>query len=282
MSLDDTRRRILQLAGTTAIASIAGCASVAQQFSTGEQDHGEGGSTSTSQPGQNGGQPSTDSVSTRSDRTASTEADDDSWSTDSVTLESPDLDLSGIPVPDGQSSYARMGRDDAAVTATVIGNWKCPYTQEFVLELLPEIVDRFVDSGDLQVEYRSLAYLSGDPFLGTDAPRAARAGLAVWDIDPESYWSYFAHLFANQPQERYEWAQPSFLVRVAETSGVSGITQFRQSVTNGAYAGPVHATTDTAADLGVSTVPRVAVDGTVTAPTVDFQDTLAQIERAVE
>jgi protein-disulfide isomerase len=200
---------------------------------------------------------------------------------ESVTIDPPDVDLASVPTPDGRSRYARMGHDDASVTATLYGNWKCPYTQEFALNLLPEVVDRFVRPGDLAIEYRSLAYLSGDPFLGADAPRASRAGLAVWDIDPQAFWSYFAHVFANQPQERYEWAQPSLLLRFAEAAGVRNRSQLRRSIETGAYAGPVQTTTQAAADRDITTVPRLVVDGTITAPTVDFQSTLSQIEQAI-
>lgn len=276
MPSDRTRRRLLQVAGTAATLSLAGCATVAEQFSSGEGTPGSGGGTGTPVPATDAGStPGSESTD------ASGTSDDDSWSAESVTIESPDISLADVPLPEERTQYARMGAPDASATATVYGNWKCPYTREFVLNQLPEVADRFVRPGDLTLEFRALAYQSGEPFLGSDAPRAARAGLSVWDVDPESYWSYFAHVFANQPQERREWAEPSLLVRFAEESGVNGTQQVQQSIRSNAYAGPVQSTTGAASELGIATVPRVFADEAITAPTVDFESTLSQLESAI-
>lgn len=249
---------------------------MAEQFSSGEGTPESGGGTGTPVP-----ETDTGNVSGPESGNESSTANDDSWSTESVTIQSPDISLSDVPLPEERTQYARMGTSDATATATVYGNWKCPYTQEFVLNQLPDVVDRFVRSGDLALEFRALSYQSGEPFLGPDAPRAARAGLSVWDVDPESYWSYFAHVFANQPQERHEWAQPSLLVRFAEKSGVNGTQQVEQSIRSNAYAGPVQSTTGAASDLGIATVPRIFANEEITAPTVDFESTLSQLESAV-
>lgn len=249
---------------------------MAEQFSSGEGTPESGGGTGTPVP-----ETDTGNVSGPESGNESSTANDDSWSTESVTIQSPDISLSDVPLPEERTQYARMGTSDATATATVYGNWKCPYTQEFVLNQLPEVVDRFVRPGDLALEFRALSYQSGEPFLGPDAPRAARAGLSVWDVDPKSYWSYFAHVFANQPQERREWAQPSLLVRFAEKSGVNGTQQVEQSIRSNAYAGPVQSTTGAASDLGIATVPRIFANEEITAPTVDFESTLSQLESAV-
>jgi protein-disulfide isomerase len=270
MASDPRRRRFLQASGTAALAALAGCASVANQLSGGERDP----STATATDGGD--------VSTPADQSGTEGTGTEAWSPASVSIDEPDIDLASVPVPETRSPYAQMGQGSATTTATVYGNWKCPYTQEFVLQQLPEIVDRFVTPGELTVEFRSVAYMDGDPFLGPDAPRATRAGLAVWDIDPSAYWSFFAHVFANQPQERREWAQRSLLVRFAEESGVNGVPQVRQSITNGAYVGPTRTTARDAAELHVTSVPRLVVGGTVTAPTVDFQETLDELSRAVD
>lgn len=266
---DPKRRRFLQLTGAASIATLAGCASAVNQFS-------DTGTSSTPRTTATEGE----NESTPTDQLGPTETEDASWSPASVSIDPPDIDFASVPVPDTQTPYAQMGSENATTTATVYGNWKCPYTQEFVLQHLPELVDRFVTPGDLRLEFRSVAYMDGEPFLGPDAPRASQAGLAVWNVDPQSYWSFFSHVFANQPQERYEWAQRSLLVRFAEASGVNDIPQVGGSITNGAYAGPVQTTAREAADLGITTVPRLVAGETTTAPTVDFQATLEQLSRA--
>jgi protein-disulfide isomerase len=285
MPSDSTRRRLLGLVGSAATVSFAGCATIAEEFSAGESTPTAGPDAGTRAAGTATGGTTTandsDQVSGPGDATG-TAAEDGSWSTESVTIDDPDVSFSGVPLPKDRSGYARMGAPDASATATLYGNWKCPYTQEFVLTKLPKVVDEFVRPGELTLEFRALAYLSGEPFLGPDAPRAAGAGLAVWDLDPESYWSYFAHVFANQPQERHDWAQPSLLRRFAEASGVAGRAQFARALRSGSYDGLVRSTTRAAADRGINTVPRIVADGRVTAPTVDFEETRAQLRSAVQ
>lgn len=289
MPSDPTRRRLLGLVGSAATLSLAGCATVANQFSADESTSAANGGTATDAAATptatrtaSGDGSTNASKGTASDAGTGTASDAESWSTASVTIDAPDVSFSTVPLPDDRSGYARMGAPDASATATLYGNWKCPYTQEFVLNQLPTVVDEFVATGDLALEFRALAYQSGEPFLGPDAPRAARAGLAVWDLDPKSYWSYFAHVFANQPQERHEWAQPSLLLRFAEASGVQGRAQLSRSIRAGTYGGMVHSTTRAAAKLGITTVPRIVADGRVTAPTIDFEKTRAQLRSAVQ
>ncbi|QLG60399.1 DsbA family protein [Halorarum salinum] len=278
MPSDSSRRRLLRLTGAAATLSLAGCASVTEQFADGGGPSG-GDGTDVPTEAASGSETTADDVSTPDDGSPD-DSGGDSWSTESVTIDDPDVSLSNVPLPDENTRYARMGEADADAVATVFGNWKCPYTQEFVLNQLPQVVDDFVRSGDLQVEFRALAYLSGEPFLGADAPRSARAGLAVWDVDRESYWSYFAYVFTNQPQERYEWGQPSLLRRFAEESGVNQPGQIGDVADSDAFSNTVRETTGAADDAGISTVPRIVTDDRVTAPTVDFEETLSQLEQA--
>lgn len=278
MAQDRTRRQLLRLASAASVLPLAGCASVADQFS---RDPSPDRTADTPEQPRTTTSASRRTTADASNSTATGREADDSWSVSSVSIEPPDVSFAGVTVPDERTRYPRLGRADAPTIAILYGNWKCPHTQEFVLNQLPTLVDRFVEAGDLAIEHRSVAYRSGEPFLGPDAPRAARAGRAVWDLDPQSYWSYLAYVFANQPQERHEWAQPALLLEFAEASGVSATAELRRRLRTGAYAGPVRATAAAAARRGVTSVPRIVVDGTVTAPTVDPEATLAQLDSAV-
>ncbi|WP_323191226.1 thioredoxin domain-containing protein [Halostella sp. PRR32] len=272
MADDVPRRRVVGAIGTAVTASFGGCASVLEAMDT--SDTGTERADTVTQR-----RPDTETET----RISRVESADESFDVDGITIRQPGVSFAGTaPGPDdpGQYEYATMGSADATATATVYGNWKCPHTQTFVLEQLDGIVAEFVRSEDIALEFRFLGYRSGEPFLGSDAPRAARAGLAVWNADPANYWAYLAYVFENQPQEQYEWAQRDFLEQLAEEAGVRGVSQIGRALDDDAYASAVRATTDAASDAGVSTVPRVVVDGDVTAPTVDLDETRAQLERA--
>jgi protein-disulfide isomerase len=227
-----TRRALLAVAGTAATAGLAGCVGLGGDDGDGGSDGGDGG----------GGSTPTGPVAT-------------------------------APVPDdaGSYTYARMGTG-ASTTVTYVGNWKCPFCAEFstgsdrVLPLSTVVTD-YVEPGDLDLVYRALSYSNeGEPFLGPDAPRAGRAGLAVWNVDPGRYWAFHEHVMADQPPESERWATRSRLVEFAREAGVSDPEAVGSAVGNGEYESAVRANTEFAGNAGVSGTPAVVVDGTGYSP----------------
>jgi protein-disulfide isomerase len=183
--------------------------------------------------------------------------------------------VSGAPVPDEPSSYdyATAGSGEAPVV-TYFGNWKCPFCADFSTgeadrPVLPlgTIVADYVESGHCSLRYRGLAYGSnGEPFLGPDAPRATRAGLAVWSVDPGTYWNYHEHVMANQPPESETWATTDRLVGFARDAGVGPVEEVRSAVEDGRFGDSVAATTEAAASAGVGGTPTLVVDGRTYSP----------------
>lgn len=263
------RRRLLELSGTALLASVAGCASIVKERANGE-------STRTTTDGSRTAAPEGD-VSNADDANSSAET------ATPLTVDSPDVTFSRSLLPDdpGDFEYARLGGADAPVTATLYGNWKCPYTREFVLDAMEGLVAEFVDPGDVALEFRALSYRNGEPFLGDDAPRAARAALEVWRSAPERYWSYFTSVFTNQPDANDEWATTDNLLRLAEAAEISDLDAVGEAIVSGDHRDAVRATTDRATARNVTSVPRVATRTEVTAPTVDIEDTRRQLRRAV-
>jgi len=287
MARTSTRRRLLQLSGC-AVVGLSGCADAIDRVAEGEAvADGPAGAGVTAAPSTESSDdevPSTSSSGTRDPPpTDGTEAGGGTPSTSaSLDLSPPGVSFVDAPLParPGDRQYATMGHPEEAPTARLFGNWKCPYTREFVVERLDEVVDRFVRPGRLAIEFRGLAYRSSEPFLGPDAPRAARAGLGVWHADPASYWTYVGYVFANQPPEREEWATVENLLTFADAAGVEGTDRVRRSIVGDDLVEAVRSTTAVAAAVDVSAVPRIEVDGVVTAPTVDFETSVEQLERA--
>lgn len=274
------RRRLLELSGTALLASVAGCASIVKERANGE-------ATRTTTDGAPTSAPERTNTTTAATEGDVSNADDANSSAETaappLTVDSPDVTFSRSLLPDdpGDFEYARLGGADAPVTATLYGNWKCPYTREFVLDAMEDVVAEFVDPGDVALEFRALSYRNGEPFLGDDAPRAARAGLEVWRSSPERYWSYFASVFTNQPDEIDEWATTDNLLRLAEAAEISDLDAVGEAIVSGDHRDAVRATTERAAARNVTSVPRLATRTAVTAPTVDIEDTRRQLRRAV-
>lgn len=283
------RRKLLGAAGSALLASFAGCASVIGGTADGPETTTDASqtTTATTTSSANGtgttasgnvSQNSTGNVSGQGNETAPANSE----SLGRVSIDQPDLSISKslVPAKPKTYDYARLGSDDADVTATLFGNWKCPYTREFVRQMMGEVVQKFIQPGDVALEFRALSYLDGEPFLGSDAPRAARAGLEIWESNPQKFWNYFTLVFGNQPPEEHEWATADRLVRFAKAANVGDTDTLSKALFTGAHRKQVKQTTERAGELGIATVPRVVTEEAVTAPTVDFSATKRQLRRA--
>jgi protein-disulfide isomerase len=226
-----TRRRFLAVAGLAGLSGVAGCSSLGG--GSGGPDGGTGAGTP------------------------------------------PPGSVSGASIPDDPASfdYAVAGTGESPVV-TYYGNWKCPFCADFSTgeadqPVLPmgTIVSEYVEPGALSLRYRGMAYRSnGEPFLGPDAPRATRAGLAVWTIDPERYWNYHEHVMANQPPESETWATTDRLVEFAREAGVGSVEEVRSAIESDRFEDRVAATTEASDDAGVPGTPALVVDGEVYSP----------------
>jgi protein-disulfide isomerase len=229
-----TRRALLAAAGTAAAAGLAGCTGLGGDGSDGGSGDGSDGGSTPSGP------------------------------------------VATAPVPDDPSAHTYARMDAGASTAvTYVGNWKCPFCAEFsngsdrVLSL-GDIVSDYVAPGDIALEYRALCYTGdGEPFLGPDAPRAGRAGLAVWNTDPGNYWRFHEHVMATQPPEGEQWATRSRLVEFAREAGVADPDAVGNAIDDGAYESEVRANTEFAAGAGVGGTPSLVVGDSAYSPFSD-------------
>lgn len=180
--------------------------------------------------------------------------------------------VEGAPIPENPAdrTYPEMGTDGPRIT--YYGNWKCPVCAEFSIGSdrvlsLGTLVEDYVNPGSLRIRYRAMAYTSsGDPFLGPDAIRAARAGLAVWNVDPARFWPYYEEIMRNQPPENEHWATTDRLLSFAEDADVDSINEVRDLLEGDAYHDAVSATTEAAQQVGVDGTPLLVVDGVVHSP----------------
>lgn len=197
----------------------------------------------------------------------------------SESISAVDGPVVAAPVPDDPDSrtYATMGSTDGPVV-TYYGNWKCPYCAQFSSGFLADIVSEYVEPGDVAVEYRALTYVDGSPFLGPDAPRASRAGLAVWNVDPSAYWRYHELVMANQPPETQQWATTEKLMRFVSEAEVSDTETVRSEIESESYNEALEATTAAANEAGISSTPALRIGDEVVNPLQNEQRVRELIE----
>ncbi len=106
-----------------------------------------------------------------------------------------------------------LGDPDAPVTVVEFVDLQCPFCAQFAREQLPELVRRYVRTGEARLELRVLT------FLGDDSLRAGRVAAAA--AEQNRGWQFADLFFANQGRENSGYATDEFLREVAE--GVDGL-----------------------------------------------------------
>lgn len=173
----------------------------------------------------------------------------------------------------------RLYCDCHAGEAYAVEDGATDYAQ-FSTEMLSQLVTDYVEPGTIALEFRNLAYIGGDPFLGPDAPAAGQAGLAVWNTDPASYWTFHEYVFRNQPPESDQWATAERLVEFAQAAGVSETASIRTAIQENQYDDALRATDRAASDTGVDATPTLLIDGTTVNPLGNEERTRQLIEDA--
>jgi protein-disulfide isomerase len=115
--------------------------------------------------------------------------------------------LRGI-AQDGSS----LGDQNAALVLTEFADLQCPFCRDYALDVLPQIIQRYVRTGRLRLELRL------QRFIGPDSDVAARAAQAAATRD--RMWNFVDLVYRNQGEENSGYITDSYLARIATAAGV--------------------------------------------------------------
>jgi protein-disulfide isomerase len=106
-----------------------------------------------------------------------------------------------------------LGAAGAPVTLVEYVDLQCPFCQQFETEVMPSIVARYVRTGKVKIEARTLAFIGPDSIRGRDAMFAASLQNHAFD---------FAQLlYDNQQTENTGWLNQAMVDRAA--SSIPGV-----------------------------------------------------------
>jgi protein-disulfide isomerase len=106
-----------------------------------------------------------------------------------------------------------LGSPQAPVTLVEYADLQCPYCATFAVDTLPYLVDDYVRTGKVKVEFR------GMHFVGPDSEKALRAVVAAGQQN--RLWTFMHLLYANQGMENSGWLSDELLRDAA--SAVPGL-----------------------------------------------------------
>lgn len=150
-----------------------------------------------------------------------------------------------------------LGREDAPVTVEIWADYQCPYCALFSQQVEPQLIAQYVETGQVRLVFRDLAFLGDESRWAAVAARLAE--------DQDEFWPYHDYLFANQLGENVGSFSVERLQQIATMVGLD-----RSAFDAGLQLDAAReAFTDIRADfeadaarLGIRSTPTVVVDGT--------------------
>lgn len=185
---------------------------------------------------------------------------------ESAVSESAPLDMSRRTADDPTA----LGAIDAPVVLVEYADYRCPFCGLFSRDTLPPLVEKYVKSGDLRIEWRDL------PVFGGQSTMAAVAGRAAGNQG--KFWEFNKAVFAIAPERGHADLSRERLVQIAKEVGVPEMTQFEADLDSTELQQAVAKDAQEAAALGATGTPTFLVNDT---PLVGAQP-LATFEKAIE
>jgi protein-disulfide isomerase len=153
--------------------------------------------------------------------------------------------LAGIP-----QKGIYLGKADAPVRLVEFADLQCPICREYTLQSLPQLVQDYVRTGKVRMEFRNLS------FLGPDSITAGRAAAAA--AQQNKLWNFADVLYYNQGEENSGYVTQEFIDRINKAAGVDS-AEADAFAKSDASQEPLGAANTMANQLGVNATPTILV-----------------------
>jgi len=176
--------------------------------------------------------------------------------------------LNGIP-----QKGLTLGNANAPVRVLEFADLQCPFCRDYSLGVMPGLVQKYVRTGKVRMEFHALA------FIGPDSVRAARVAEAagrqnkLWDVADLAYH--------NQGKENSGWATDAKLRSIAAAVPGLDVNQVFAARNGAAVTAQLKAAGDLATSSGVNETPTFLVGRGSSLKAVDAAGLPAAIKAAV-
>lgn len=145
-----------------------------------------------------------------------------------------------------------MGPVSAPVVVAEWGDFQCPFCRAFTLDTEPALVDQYVHSGQVRLEWHDLAYLGPESLLAARAARAAGR--------QAQFWQFHDALYRTQAGENSGALNEASLTGMARSLGLD-LQRFARDSADPAIATQVEDDQRDGARLGITRVPSFLING---------------------
>ncbi|MEK7120239.1 MAG: DsbA family protein [Patescibacteria group bacterium] len=147
-----------------------------------------------------------------------------------------------------------LGDAKAPVSLVVYSDFQCPFCKKWHDETAQQIIDEYVKTGKVKIEYKEFA------FLGQESINAALAVKCANDQGVESYLDYHDYLFDNQKGENQGQFSINNLKRFAENLKLD-VDKFNSCLDSKKYKDEVQKETGEGRAAGVTGTPSSLING---------------------
>ncbi|MGJ7440340.1 DsbA family protein [Aquipuribacter sp. MA13-6] len=180
--------------------------------------------------------------------------------------------LSGLARREADDPYAR-GDVDAPVVMIAWSDFQCPFCGRFARETEPALVEEYVETGVLRIEWRDF------PYLGEQSTTAALAGRAAAEQD--MFWPFHEALYDLEIPPNSGELDAERLQQIAVDTGLDGAA-FAATMADPAARQAVEADFTEAQQLGVTGTPTFLVNGVPVVGAQPLESFRQTIEAAAE
>ncbi|MEV3961934.1 thioredoxin domain-containing protein [Nocardia sp. NPDC050193] len=140
-----------------------------------------------------------------------------------------------------------IGAVDAPVVLTQWTDLRCPYCALFARKTLPTLIQEYVDTGKVRIEFHDVAFFGEH---SEDAAVAARAAAAQG-----KFMEFITAVYAAAPERGHPDLPRETLITFAEKAGVPDMARFTADLDDPAIRDAAQASTREAQQIGVNSVP---------------------------
>ncbi|HEU5142633.1 MAG TPA: thioredoxin domain-containing protein [Solirubrobacterales bacterium] len=146
-----------------------------------------------------------------------------------------------------------LGDPNARVTLVEYGDLQCPVCKAYAEEIVPEMIESKVRSGEARIEFRNFV------ILGEDSATAGAAAIAAGRQGRG--WQFVELFYRNQGFEGSGYVTDDFLTAIAEGAEVPDVARWNRERRSRGVVAELSRTTAEAEGLGLGGTPSFAIAG---------------------
>ena len=176
--------------------------------------------------------------------------------------------LNGIP-----QKGLTLGNANAPVRVLEFADLQCPFCRDYSLGVMPGLVQKYVRTGKVRMEFHALAFIGPDSVCAARVAEAAGRQNKLWDVADLAYH--------NQGKENSGWATDAKLRSIAAAVPGLDVNQVFAARDSAAVTAQLKAASDLATRSGVNETPTFLVGRGSSLKAVDAAGLPAAIKAAV-